>query len=187
MPRERAHTQLGSARIAQQATDGAPRAAPRRMVAASALGALSGLRPWSALGAGYRLPRAQALGTGVALCAALAASQRPILGTGSVQGRRSRGSEARSSLVRELRGRSEYQAELGSLRTLFFALGQIWVQATDFISTLEASLFFAPPSVCTVNRVTDPIAIVEDKPVSPFALSHLLRLLTDNPPASFVA
>lgn len=47
-----------------------------------------------------------------------------------------------------------------SLRSAEF--GQISVEATDLISTLEASLLFAPPSVFTVNSVTDTIAIVED-------------------------
>lgn len=69
--------------------------------------------------------------------------------------RESSGEEASTRLNREACGHcSSHSAKLG----------QIWVQATDFISTLETSLFFAPPSVFTVNRVTDPIATVEDKP-----------------------
>lgn len=112
-PRERAHSprQLQTARSA----------ARPRTASASLLGAHLDLQPGSARGAW--LPGAQALRTRAMLSAALTACERPILPwKGSVGAGDREGVKSSARWLQGRRGRSEYRAELGSLRTLFLSL-----------------------------------------------------------------
>ena len=160
--RARAHTPYRRARTVQPAAD----SAPRPLGGGWWLGAhsvhLLSPRPASTPGCGepwrsgrtpgslppWRRPTAPSSWGKAAW--GRAGAERSLLGPGR---RRRQRSESPVNLER-CRHCSSYSP----------GLGRMWVQNTALITTLETSLLFALPSVFPVNRVTDTVAILEDKP-----------------------